>query len=364
MRYQEGAYGASDGFMDRLTRMGQEAMPYGRETAPRRMDDEYGGMAQGGDFGGPAMGPMNPAMNMGPELARRQAMPQQMQQAMPQQMQQAMPQPMPQMMTGAAEAEALNGLIGQLRTQMEDMRAVYEKNAACVDEIREIIDAEDRRIRLMLEQANQAAEAVKNAPAQQEAAAVSADAASASLDKIRELLDARAEEDRKIHDQEKTEREARHEERERRAEERANLENARREADARRHEELEQTIAGLQSEFNRFGIQMDNVTQSINAVADMSGLAEKLSERADVTDKNTHDVGVRIYRNVQAAMNDYLAKQTSTLDTTITGLNQRIEAMEDTILHRRNAMTPITIAALVTGLVNLGVLVLYILSHF
>ncbi|MCR5675412.1 MAG: hypothetical protein K6G16_06875 [Lachnospiraceae bacterium] len=318
MRYQDNGYGGSDGFMDRFSRMGQDGGMYGQEP-PRRMSGDYG---QGG---------------MGMDMPRRQ-----------------------QGMAPGADPEALRELAGQIRMQLQDMQALYEKNAACVDEIREIIDAEDRRIRMMLEQANQAADAAGNgtpsAPVPS-AGAEDGGSVNASLDRIREMLDARAE-------QEKTERENRQEEQERLAEERASLENARREADARRQAEMMQTLSDLQAELSKFSIQMDGISQNMGGLGDLSGLSEKLSERADATDKNTHDVGVRVYRNVQASMNDYLAKQTSTLDTAITGLNQRMEAMEDSFLHRRGATTPITVAALVTGLVNLGVLVVYILTNY
>ena len=111
-------------------------------------------------------------------------------------------------------------------------------------------------------------------------------------------------------------------------------------------------------------VALEGIAQNLGNVGDMSGITDQLNERANATDKNTHDVGVRIYRNVQASMNDYLAKQTSTLDTAITGLNQRMEAMEDAILHKKSAATPMTIALFVMGIVNLGLLVAYILTHF
>lgn len=320
MRYQEGGYGGgSDGFMDRYNRMGQDD-GYAQEQDMRR-----GGM-MGGGYG---QGPMGQGAMRGPD-----------------------------------GGDALRQMSGQIRMQLEDMQRLYEKNAACVDEIREIIDAEDRRIRMMMEQAGKAADAVQAAPAAVGAPAVDTAAIEASMSRIKELIDQRAAEDAKIREADKKEREDKEAENERRQEERANLEIARRSADAERQNELQQTLTDLQSELNRFSTQMDGISAAVSGAGDMSGMIDRINERAAETDKNTHDVGVRIYRNVQASMNDYLAKQTSTLDTAITGLNQRMEAMEDSFLHRRSAATPLTVAALVTGLVNLGVLVVYILSNY
>ncbi|MBQ3791198.1 MAG: hypothetical protein II800_09715 [Lachnospiraceae bacterium] len=314
MRYQEGGYaGGSDGFMDRYNRMGQDD-GYAQEPDMRR-----GGMMNGYAQGG---------------------------------------------MRGPDGSDALRQMAGQIRMQLDDMQRIYEKNAACVDEIREIIDGEDRRIRMMLEQAGKASEAAHAAPAAAPAATVDTAAIEASMNRIRDLIDERASEDARIREADRKERADREAESERRQEERANLEIARRSADAERQNELQQTLSDLQSELNRFGVQMDNISATMSGMGDPSGMFDRFNDRAAETDKNTHDVGVRIYRNVQASMNDYLAKQTSTLDTAITGLNQRMEAMEDSFLHRRSAATPLTVAALVTGLVNLGVLVVYILSNY
>lgn len=342
-RYQDG-YGGGDAFMDRMSRMGQDPSRWGDGGYPR----PDAGAPMGGDYG--------PA-GITPESEGRYPMP-----GGPMPSQQRPVYPAGGYQTAQNNDNlALAGLASRVSSQLEEMKALYDRNAACVDEIREIVDGQDRRIRLMLEQAGQAAEAAKNTPQ----GAASADAVGVSLESIRELLDARSAEDRRLREEEQVrheqEMEQRQAEEQRRQDERAGLDGARREADAQRQEELSRTLADLQTELTRFSEQMNSVSAGIDAV---NGVAERVSERADVTDKNTHDVGVRIYRNVQASMNDYLAKQTSTLDTAITGLNQRMEAMEDSFLHRKSATTPLTVAALVASLVNLGVLVVYILTNY
>ena len=137
MRYQEGGYaGGSDGFMDRFNRMGQDD-GYAQEQDIRR-----GGMMNGYAPGG---------------------------------------------MRGPDGIDALRQMAGQLRMQLDDMQRLYEKNAACVDEIREIIDAEDRRIRMMLEQAGKASEAVQAAPVAAQAPVVDTTAIEASMSRIKDL---------------------------------------------------------------------------------------------------------------------------------------------------------------------------------
>ncbi len=332
-QYQAGGYGSGDGFMDRYGRMGREGGMYGQEGGMYGQEPMQRPM--GGDYGQP--------VGMGMEMA-------------------AARQPQPPMMAGGPDPEALRAVMGQIRAQLEDMQVLYEKNAACVEQIRGIVEDEDQRIRAMLDEAARAAAAQPAAPVVQQ---VPAQAGTEVIDQIRDLMNARADEDRRLREQENQAAQMRDEERraedDRRLEERTQAELTRRQADVMRHEELQRLLEDLSGELKEFGEQMNVVAASVTGV---TGVADKMSERADVTDKNTHDVGVRIYRNVQASMNDYLAKQTSTLDTAITGMNQRMEAMEDTFLHRRGAATPISVAALVTGLVNLGVLVAYILTNF
>ena len=330
MSYGGGFPGGQDGFMDRLGRMGGQDSMYADQGRPmRRPADPY---AQGG------MDPM--------------------------------------MQSRGADTGMLQQLANQISMQLEDMQALYEKNAACVDEIRNMISIEDNRINEMLEQTERSLSAMKQSGTGDTGASQAS--VEESVNKIRALMDDRAEKDRKFREEDKREREERRAEKERKLEERTNLENARRESEARRQEELRQMIEDLGNELGGFAGKMDGIRDSVSALSGQSGLGdviegvrsdvnaigERMNVRAAETDKNTHDVGVRIYRNVQASMNDFFAKQTSTIDTAISNLNQRMEGLEDSFLHRKGAATPLTVAALVTGLVNLGVLVVYILSNY
>ena len=303
MGYGGGFPGGQDGFMDRLGRMGgQDGMYADQGRAMRRGVDPY---AQGG------MDPM--------------------------------------MQSRGADTAALQQLASQISMQLDEMQSLYEKSVSCVDEIRNMIGTDDRQ------------------PSVEE-----------SVNRIRALMDDRAEKDRKLREEERKEREESRAEEERKLEERTNLENARRESEARRQDELRQMIEDLAGEMGGFSGKIDGIRSEVSALSGQSGLGdviegvrsdvnaigERMNVRAAETDKNTHDVGVRIYRNVQASMNDFFAKQTSTIDTAISNLNQRMEGLEDSFLHRKGAATPLTVAALVTGLVNLGVLVVYILSNY
>ncbi|MCR5177665.1 MAG: hypothetical protein K6C95_01635 [Lachnospiraceae bacterium] len=330
MRFGEGFSGGQDGFMDRLGRMGGQDSSYADPTrAMRRGNDPY---SQGG------MDPM--------------------------------------MQGRGADTGMLQQLTAQISMQLEDMQALYEKNAACVDEIRNMISIEDNRIGVMLEQTERSLNAMKQAGTGE--AGNPQAAVEESVNRIRALMDDRAEKDRKLREEERREREERRAEEDRKLDERTNLENARRESEARRQDELRQMIEDIGNELNGFAGKMDGIRAGVNSLSEQSGMGdaiesvrsdvnaigERMNVRAAETDKNTHDVGVRIYRNVQASMNDFFAKQTSTIDTAISNLNQRMEGLEDSFLHRKGAATPLTVAALVTGLVNLGVLVVYILSNY
>ncbi len=305
MGYGTGGFpGGQDGFMDRLGRMGgQDGMYADQARAMRRGVDPY------------AQGAVEPMMQQ----------------------------------SRGADTAVLQQLTSQIGMQLDEMQALYEKSVSCVEEIRNMIGQDSGQ------------------PSVEE-----------SVNRIRALMDDRAEKDRKLREEERKEREERRAEKERKLEERTNLENARRESEARRQDELRQMIEDLAGEMNGFAGKMDGIRNEVSALSGQSGLGdviegvrsdvnaigERMNVRAAETDKNTHDVGVRIYRNVQASMNDFFAKQTSTIDTAISNLNQRMEGLEDSFLHRKGAATPLTVAALVTGLVNLGVLVVYILSNY
>ena len=225
------------------------------------------------------------------------------------------------------------------------MEEIYQRNSACVGEIREVLDGQERRIRTMMEE--QVSNASQQSAPGAEAAAGSAQV-EASFQRIEELMQKRREED------------------ERRFEERTQAELTRRQADAMRADEMRQSLEDLQKELQSVCDRIDGSAGGLQGISDDVGarVSDSLDDKLQEVNKNTHDVGVRVYRNVQASMSDFLAKQTSTLDTAITGLNQRMETMEDSFLRKRSASVPLTAATLVTALVNLGILVAYILSNY
>ncbi len=335
-RYADG-YGASDGFMERFDRMGQDMSMggqsgYGQPMGhPQMQPGMQPGMQQG-----PGMQPGMQQMPQGGMPMQHGGMPGAM--PMPGQMPQGgmpmpgpMPQPQPQQGIPEADLEALRNLAAGLEGRISQMEEIYNRNAACVDEIREVVDGQDRRIRTMMEE-------LRNAPQQDGAGQpAGSEQIDAAFQRIEQLMD-----------------------------ERAQADLTRRQADAMRSEEMQQSLEDLTKELKGACEKIDAAAGSLSGLGDDVGgrVSDGIGTNVEMINKNTHDVGVRVYRNVQASMSDFLAKQTSTLDTAITSLNQRMETMEDSFLHRRSASTPLTVAALVTGLVNLGILVAYILSSY
>ncbi|WP_026657329.1 hypothetical protein [Butyrivibrio sp. AC2005] len=102
-------------------------------------------------------------------------------------------------------------------------------------------------------------------------------------------------------------------------------------------------------------------------------LKENLSDRLNQSDETTHDVGVRIYRNVQASVADEQKKQLSEIKE---DLNKQMEAIrsEFTVLVRQldsmqranraknRGIMPLTVLILLVSAANLILMILKIIG--
>ncbi|MBE5859968.1 MAG: hypothetical protein E7301_07565 [Butyrivibrio sp.] len=106
----------------------------------------------------------------------------------------------------------------------------------------------------------------------------------------------------------------------------------------------------------------------------LDDLKKEIVQRVDESDEATHDVGVRIYRNVQASVADEQKKQMDAIkadldkqmDSIKEELNVMIEKMESlqssTPKGNNNGILPLTVVILLASIANVVLLILRIIG--
>ncbi|WP_026509460.1 hypothetical protein [Butyrivibrio sp. LC3010] len=113
-----------------------------------------------------------------------------------------------------------------------------------------------------------------------------------------------------------------------------------------------------------------NVQELDNAIRE---LKDNLSDRLNKSDEATHDVGVRIYRNVQAAVIDEqkkqldeikedLKKQMESIRGEFTMLVRQLDSMQRANRAKNRGIMPLTVIILIATIANLALVVLRIIG--
>ncbi|WP_044913876.1 hypothetical protein [Butyrivibrio sp. WCE2006] len=113
-----------------------------------------------------------------------------------------------------------------------------------------------------------------------------------------------------------------------------------------------------------------NVQELDNAIRE---LKNNLSDRLNKSDEATHDVGVRIYRNVQAAVIDEqkkqldeikedLKKQMESIRGEFTMLVRQLDSMQRANRAKNRGIMPLTVIILIATIANLALVVLRIIG--
>ncbi len=131
--------------------------------------------------------------------------------------------------------------------------------------------------------------------------------------------------------------------------------------------DIEDVLKALKTEKAESEISAQELDKAIKE------LKENLSDRLNQSDETTHDVGVRIYRNVQASVADEQKKQLSEIKE---DLNKQMEAIrsEFTVLVRQldsmqranraknRGIMPLTVLILLVSAANLILMILKIIG--
>jgi len=107
---------------------------------------------------------------------------------------------------------------------------------------------------------------------------------------------------------------------------------------------------------------------------------DKLSKRLDETDEKNHDVGVRVYRNVQASLVDEQKKQTeeilqavnnissdkmkSDMQEQFKELTRKVDALYTQVGTKNNGVVPISVISLIVSIATLVLLCLRLMGMF
>ncbi|WP_035777283.1 hypothetical protein [Butyrivibrio sp. AE3004] len=113
-----------------------------------------------------------------------------------------------------------------------------------------------------------------------------------------------------------------------------------------------------------------NVQELDNAIRE---LKDNLSDRLNKSDEATHEVGVRIYRNVQASVIDEqkkqldeikedLRKQMESIRAEFTVLVRQLDSMQRANRAKNRGIMPLTVIILLATIANLALLILRIMG--
>ncbi len=102
-------------------------------------------------------------------------------------------------------------------------------------------------------------------------------------------------------------------------------------------------------------------------------LSDSLTDRFDKSDEATHDVGVRIYRNVQASVVDEqkkqldeikedFRKQMESIRSEFTVLVRQLDSIQRSVRAKNRGLMPLVVITLIATLANLAFIIIYVLG--
>ncbi|SEM49640.1 MULTISPECIES: hypothetical protein [unclassified Butyrivibrio] len=118
-------------------------------------------------------------------------------------------------------------------------------------------------------------------------------------------------------------------------------------------------------------IEADRMSKELGSA--VKELNESLADRFDKSDEATHDVGVRIYRNVQASVADEqkkqldeiredLKKQMESIRSEFTVLVRQLDSMQRANRAKNRGLMPLVVVTLLAVIADLALLILRIVG--
>ena len=104
-------------------------------------------------------------------------------------------------------------------------------------------------------------------------------------------------------------------------------------------EHYRREIEELRKHAAEYSQQLEQLEELMEASRDYTEEFEKVINRIHESDSKTHDVGVQIYRNVQAIVD----KNREKIEEEIAEINKKMETVLDIVEYKNNAVGPLLI---------------------
>ncbi len=121
---------------------------------------------------------------------------------------------------------------------------------------------------------------------------------------------------------------------------------------------IEDTKASLEEAKASIAETMDSIEETKDSIAETKDSLSALSKRIDENETKVHDVGVQVYRNVQAVVEKGQEKNSDAFKE----LNRRGEAIQVAIETKNNSVVPLLIVTLLVAGADLVINILRILG--
>ncbi|MEE3494260.1 MAG: hypothetical protein VZR06_03810 [Butyrivibrio sp.] len=122
-------------------------------------------------------------------------------------------------------------------------------------------------------------------------------------------------------------------------------------------EHYRKEIVELRKHAEDYSQQLEQLEELMEASRDYSEEFDRVLSKIDESDSKTHDVGVQIYRNVQAIVD----KNREKIEEEIAEINKKMETVLDIVEYKNNAVGPLLI---IIGLIALADLTFNVLTIF
>ena len=140
---------------------------------------------------------------------------------------------------------------------------------------------------------------------------------------------------------------------------------------AKKLEDRLDSIEGVLNDLKTGKIDADKSSKELGSA--VKELSESLTDRFNKSDEATHDVGVRIYRNVQASVADEQKKQLDeikedfkrqmeSIRSEFTVLVRQLDSMQRANRAKNRGLMPLTVIILIATIANLALAILKIIG--
>lgn len=140
---------------------------------------------------------------------------------------------------------------------------------------------------------------------------------------------------------------------------------------AKKLEDRLNNIEDVLNDIKHGKIDADKSSKELGSV--VKELSDSLTDRIDKSDEATHDVGVRIYRNVQASVVDEqkkqldeikedFRKQMESIRSEFTVLVRQLDSVQRSIRAKNRGLMPLVVITLLVAIANLAFIILYVMG--